>query len=380
MERIQYKIESFLRTGDGEFESLALELFHYQFNLNRSYRAYCEAQSITPASVERWQDIPAVPIGAFKSAELATFPIGQASAVFKSSATTTGTPSRHYIKDLRYYESSLKTGFQRFVAGADPKKHYVAPLGQPPFLILTPPPSEAPHSSLSWMMDVVKRTWGGPGSDYFIQHGRLDEPRLVRSLRRAEESKQPVVLLGTTITLLAFFDYCRTHTLSWQLSASSRLMDTGGMKTQKREITRPEFVRQVGETLGIPEDQCVNEYGMCELSSQFYGHGASCYLQGPPWTRTRVTDPLTGRESPAGKPGLLRHFDLANVDSVLAIQAEDLGLVPSPNPLPKGRGQGSAFSLQGEGGRSPDEGFILLGRDPSAEVKGCSLSAEAFLA
>ncbi len=34
---------------------------------------------------------------------------------------------------------------------------------------------------------------------------------------------------------------------------------------------------------------------------------------------------------------------------------------PSPYPLPKGRGQDVAFSLQGEGGRRPDEGKLLYG-------------------
>ena len=131
-------------------------------------------------------------------------------------------------------------------------------------------------------------------------------------------------------------------------------MDTGGMKTQKREILRPEFVRQAGDYLGIPEDHCINEYGMCEMSSQFYGIGSSTHLEGPVWVRTLVIDPSTGREAVDGETGLLRHFDLSNGESVMAIQTEDVG-------------------------RKDGNGFILLGRAPEAEVKGCSISAEAFL-
>src|ERR1700681_358378 len=114
MDRFQQEIERFLRSSEGNFESLAQELFVYQFERNSAYQAYCKAQGLTPALVQRWQDIPAVPIGAFKSAELATFPVGQAAALFQSSATTTGIQSRHYIKDLRYYEASLKSSFRRF--------------------------------------------------------------------------------------------------------------------------------------------------------------------------------------------------------------------------------------------------------------------------
>ena len=336
MELLQTRIERFLRTSEGDFDALSLELFRYQFEFNRPYRAYCEAQDLTLESVSRWQDIPAVPIGAFKSAELVTFPVGRAAATFESSATTTGVPSRHYLKDMRYYETALKTSFEKWVL---PSQNVGVKYS---FLILTPAPAESPRSSLSWMMDVVKRTWGGPDSTYFVHRGRLDEPRLVRYLRKAEESKQPVVLLGTTIAFLGFYEYCRTKALTFDLRADSRLMDTGGMKTQKREVSRSDFLRQTTEILGIPENECVNEYGMCELGSQFYGRGVSSYLEGPPWTRTLVME------------GHLRHFDLANVDSVLAIQTEDLGI------------------MQGQG-------FVFQGRDPEATVKGCSLSAEAFL-
>src|SRR5262245_31655296 len=111
METLAQEVERFLRSGEGEFESLALALFAYQLEGNAPYRAFCQAQGITRQAVKRWQDIPAVPIGAFKSAALATFPIGQAAAEFRSSATTTGIPSRHFIRDLGYYETSLKTSF-----------------------------------------------------------------------------------------------------------------------------------------------------------------------------------------------------------------------------------------------------------------------------
>lgn len=361
------EIERFLRTGEGglqtagaprpssggDFDHLALELFVYQFQRNGRYQVFCEAQGASPASVKVWQDIPAVPIGAFKSVEFSTFPTAQAAAVFHSSATTTGTPSRHFLRTLTFYETALKTSFRQWVLGDG------AALS---FLILAPSPAEAPHSSLSWMLDVVKRQWGAPGSDYFVHRGLLDEPRLGRTLRKMQESARPVALLGTTLAFLKFFDYCDSQKWRFNLPRKSRLLDTGGMKTQQREIARPEFVARVQEILGIPQNHCINEYGMAELSSQFYGKGASLYLQGPPWVRTLVMDRVTGKPAPAGSVGLLRHFDLANVDSVMAIQTEDLGSMPS------------ALAASGGG-----PAFVFEGRASAAELKGCSLAAENYL-
>ena len=56
-----------------------------------------------------------------------------------------------------------------------------------------------------------------------------------------------------------------------------------------------------------------------------------------------------------GAAGLLQHFDLANVGSVAAVLTEDLG-------------------------RAVEDGFVVLGRAPGAEPRGCSLAMEELLA
>ena len=129
-------------------------------------------------------------------------------------------------------------------------------------------------------------------------------------------------------------------------------METGGFKGRRREVSPDEFYPQFEERLGLTRKQIVSEYGMCELSSQFYTHPSSPIshrlFYGPAWVRVIVVDPETGREARDGERGLIRIFDLANVGSVLAIQTEDVGVR---------RG----------------DGFELLGRAPMAEARGCSL-------
>jgi hypothetical protein len=347
MIRIHKEIDRFLRTGVGDFDALALELFAYQFEFNAPYQAYCRAQDRTPATVGHWSQIPAVPVSAFKSVELATFPVGRAAAVFYSSTTTGQRPSRHFFRTLSYYETSLKRGFERWVMADSPGERF-------PLALLVPSPGEAPHSSLTWMLEVVRRKWGTGQSRYFIERGSLEEDCLASWLDAAQRSGEPVALLGTTLAFLEFFDLCAKGSRVFQLPPGSRLMDTGGMKTQKREVSRGQFVGAVVRFLGIPEARCVNEYGMCELSSQFYAPGRSAVLQGPAWVHVRVIDQETGTPAAGDRSGLLRFFDLANVDSVLAVQTDDVGTLK-------------------------DGGFVFQGRAPGAELKGCSLSAEALL-
>jgi hypothetical protein len=344
-ESLGRSIERFIRTGEGDFEALAMELFAYQYDKNKPYQAFCRAQEKTSETVKKWSDIPAVPIAAFKSAELVTFPINHAAAEFHSSGTTQKTPSRHYLKTLTPYETSLSAGFAQWVL---PDQAVL------PFLILAPSPGEAPRSSLTWMLDVAKRRWGAAGSDYFIQRGRVDDWRLFRALAEHQAAGRPIALLGTTLAFLTLFDQCARQKKTFSCATGSRMMDTGGMKTETRDISREEFLRLAWTYLSIPEASCINEYGMCEMSSQFYARGASPVFQGPAWVRTVVINPETGEPAASGKTGVLRHFDLANIDSVMAIQTEDLG------------------EIQGDG-------FLLKGRASQADLKGCSIDLERYL-
>jgi hypothetical protein len=70
--------------------------------------------------------------------------------------------------------------------------------------------------------------------------------------------------------------------------------------------------------------------------------------------RTQATDPETLKPVPHGQTGVLRHVDLANLQSVAAIQTADLGIT------------------------SPD-GFRVLGRARGAETRGCSIAMDDLL-
>ena len=125
---------------------------------------------------------------------------------------------------------------------------------------------------------------------------------------------------------------------------------------------RRELYAALGHRLGVDPDWMINEYGMTEMSSQFYDGVAGAARPdpeerlhaGPPWVRTRATDPETLRILPHGETGVLRHWDLANVDSVACIQTSDLGVT------------------------GPD-GFRIIGRATGAEARGCSLAMDDVL-
>jgi hypothetical protein len=352
---------------DDAFDRLARAVFAHQFACNRPYRLFCERRGATPETVAHWTGIPAVPTDAFKAAALvcgdpaeieAAAQAGGAhrsAAVFRTSGTTLGAGQRgaHYVPDLSLYDAALRAGFAAHLLPEGARMRIVS---------LVPPPAEAPDSSLSHMAGAVAADYGTAASGWYVSPaGGIDAEALEAALRDAEAAGEPVCILGTAFALVHWLDALREAGTRFRLPAGSRLMDTGGFKGRSREVTREELYGAVEELTGIPRAWCVNEYGMTEMSSQFYEGVAGSAPPvaerlhgGAPWVRTQATDPETLRPLPHGEVGVLRHVDLANLHSVTAIQTADLG-VTSPG------------------------GFRVLGRARGAEARGCSLAMDDLL-
>ncbi|MBW3655706.1 MAG: long-chain fatty acid--CoA ligase, partial [Gemmatimonadetes bacterium] len=219
-----------------------------------------------------------------------------------------------------------------------------------------------PDSSLSHMAGAVMADFGGGGGGWFVSRdGGIDHQGLGDALRAAERAGEPVCIVGTAFAFVHWLDALREAGTRHRLPPGSRLMDTGGFKGRSREVTREELYAGFHELLGIPYAWCVNEYGMTEMSSQFYDGVAGSAVAsperlhvGPAWVRTQATDPETLKPLPHGEAGVLRHVDLANLHSVAAIQTADLGIT------------------------SP-EGFRVLGRARGAEARGCSIAMDDLL-
>jgi hypothetical protein len=343
-----------------QFSELALELFALQFENNFAYRKICIARGFTPKDIEHWTQIPAVPTAAFKELELTSLAPSERTTVFHSSGTTGKTSSRHFhhVESLAVYEASLWSQFRAHVL-PDLK----SPISNFQLGILTPPPAQAPNSSLGHMFEVIRRESGSAesafvgkiaGDDSWV----LDLEHALNCLREPVTQNRPFILLGTAFSFVHLLDFLGGHNLSFQLPPGSRVMETGGYKNRSRVLPKAELHALITQQLGIPPEKITCEYGMSELGSQAYDskiqhsafsiqHQKRCF-RFPPWARAQIISPETGREVADGDTGLVRIFDLANVFSVMSIQTEDLGI------------------------RRRD-GFELAGRAELSEPRGCSL-------
>jgi hypothetical protein len=333
--------------SDERFGALALEAFALQFDENLPYGRYCRAIGVDPTSVNSWREIPPAPTAAFRSVDLTVGDPADAVLRFRTSGTTRGESERgvHPIPRPATYAAALRGPFRHAVlAGGD----------EASILLLHGPFSRETGSSLAWMFDEVLTQFGGAGSARLNPGDGLTARALTDALEYASKRGAPIIVLGTTLALAEAAGLLDHADTAISLPTGSRVMDTGGSKGRPG-LDRRATMSALVSRLGLDEGAAVNEFGMTELLSQRYGPGLEdVWLTGPPWLRTRVLDPVTLDELPDGIEGLLCHYDLANVGSVVAVLTED-----------RGRARGEAIQW--------------LGRTPGAVPRGCSLATAELL-
>jgi hypothetical protein len=284
---------------------------------------------------------------------LHSFPTEREIKRFHTSGTSTSKPGTLHLDTLALYEASLLPTFHRHVLPD------LAPQARIAIRVLAPTVDEAPDSSLSHMFTVAVRELGDEYSGFDVSGGELRSDGLCAALEARAAAGEPVVLCGAAFAFVHLLDDLARQRVQYRLPRGSRLMECGGFKGRSREIARPELYTRLEDALGIPIEHMVNQYGMTELGSQFYDSvlvepEALRRKLGPPWARVSVVDPSSGAAAAPGKTGQIVVHDLANTGSVFAIQTADLG-------------------------RTIGDGFEVVGREPGAEARGCSIAADAML-
>jgi hypothetical protein len=322
-------LENTLFMGGGEdFTTRALDLFRFQYENNPLYRDYTDTLGVDPYVVRALTEIPFLPVGFFKTHRVRTTDF-LPEIVFESSGTTGTGGSRHEVRDLGLYKQSFTAGFERAYG----------PVAGWCIIGLLPAYLERSNSSLVLMVDELireSREGGHPESGFYLYEHAV----LYDLLQKLERAGQKTLLIGVTFALL---DFAEKYSMSLQYTI---IMETGGMKGRRKEITRPELHGFLRERLGLRSVHA--EYGMTELLSQAYSAGEGLF-DCPPWMRAlvrREDDPLDVMEK---GEGILNIIDLANRWSCGFLATEDVGRV---------------FA---------DGQFEVSGRVDNSDIRGCSL-------
>jgi len=308
------------------FNKITLDIFRFQATNNLVYKTFLNHLKVDVNTVEKIEEIPFMPIQFFKSHRIisSSAPTEQ---LFLSSGTTGMTQSKHYVTDVSIYEESFTKAFQQFYGEIEA---YTV-------LALLPSYLERTGSSLIYMVNNFIEKSNNPKSGFYLNN--LDE--LAKNLQELDKNGTKILLIGVSFALLDLLD-----AYSFNLK-NTIIMETGGMKGQRKELIREELHNILCDGFGVSEIH--SEYGMTELLSQAYSKGNGIF-ECPPWMKilTRDTeDALT--ILPEGKSGGINVIDLANINSCSFIATQDLG---------KTYKNGT---------------FEVLGRFDNSDIRGCNL-------
>ena len=318
--------------NQSDFLTSCLETFHYQYNNIEVYRKFVDYLKINPSEINAIEKIPFLPIEMFKN-HLILDQNFKTENYFQSSGTTQiQTRSKHFIADFNWYEQSIERSFAQFI-------------GKPEdfiFLGLLPNYSENPHSSLIYMVDYLMKKSGKPENGYFL----YNHQELFDLIQELQNEDKKIILFGVSFALLDYLDFCKTQQLLHSKTQQLTIIETGGMKGRKEEMTKDELLNIFRE--GFSTDKIYSEYSMTELLSQAYSLGENLY-DTPNWMRILIRnteDPFSYVED--GKTGAINIIDLANIHSCSFIATQDLGKI-----------------VEGK--------FQVLGRIDHSDIRGCSL-------
>jgi hypothetical protein len=312
------------------FNKIALQIFALQYANNLIYKQYCDCLNKNPANVSSVEHIPFLPIQFFKSHKVVTGNFKN-ELYFESSGTTQTINSKHFVKHAHIYEQSFMSAFSKF---------YGAPQ-QYCFLGLLPNYLQKGKSSLVYMVQQLIKQSQYKQSGFYLNE--LD--RLYNTLLKNETEGIKTILFGTTFALLDFADLFKiklTHTT---------IIETGGMKGRRKELTRNEVHEQLASAFATININ--SEYGMTELLSQAYANNTNLFAC-PNTIKVFIReqdDPFNTLRPTQKKPavGCLNIIDLANIFSCSFIATDDIGKLYF------------------------DGLFEIMGRLDNSDLRGCSL-------
>ncbi len=309
-----------------EFAALAIDIFSYQVKYNNVYRRYIQKLGIPTGNVSCLEDIPFLPVSFFKTHRVKSGNF-RSDAIFHTSGTTGRQTGRHYIKNLALYRKSLREGFELFYG--NPGNYCI--------IALVPESSGILRSSLFYMSSRLIEWSENKLSGLYLN--RMESiPATIEKLKKKNEK---TILFGVSFALL---DLAEKYGKSLD---NVILMETGGMKGRRKEITRNELHSVLEKQFQV--ESVHSEYGMTELMSQAYSKKGGQF-ECPPWMKIFIRDMYDPFEFlPAGKSGAVNIIDLANIDSCSFIETSDLGKINSNGT------------------------FEILGRFDHSDLRGCSL-------
>ncbi len=338
---IKEKILKSLNNMDFD-EEIFLDVFKFQYDNNEIYKKFCDRISMNKSKVKSFDEIPLLPVRFFKKYEVRSVK-EKPELIFLSSGTSEFLKSKSFYVDTDFINKSIIISFKHFVLPDDLKTN---------FYIFFEPFERRNNSSLSYMLSLVAKNFSK--NFYFISKREV----YMDALKILKREKKKIILLGTTLSLYDFAIFLKENNEKIFLKEGSRIMDTGGWKGKRISLKVKDLRKIYKEFFNVDESYVINEYGMCELASQFYDITLRKFIFENKIERFKSSLPflrfkILNEEGKFSNKGLIGVYDLFNLETC-------------------------SFLLTPDMVKTKGKGFEIIER-VDEELRGCALISESML-
>lgn len=288
------------------FDERCKAIFRFQVEHSPVFKRFVEPFGLSASDNLTPQEIPLLPIRGFKDGWIVIeSPNKEPELIFKSSGTSEMSRSIHHVLSRKLYERAIIIEFSNHFS----LDEYIT-------LFYLPGYDQNTHSSLIWMAKYL--TGADPsGSSRFIS---LEDLANIDSL--CENKNKKILLFGAAFGLMDVVE-----SMNFKSFNRLEILETGGMKTHRREMAKPELRDALSKGFEVPLKNIHSEYGMCELLSQMYSIGSE-WFKTPHWVQVTIRDPKNpSRICDVGEEGKIGIIDLANIYSCPFILTDDQGVM-----------------------------------------------------
>lgn len=291
-------------------------------------------------------DLPWIPVGLFKSHDLASVPPAERFKVLTSSGTTGAVPGRVVLDRTT---AALQTRGLAWTMTA-----LLGPRRLPMLIVDVQDLLTDRRSASARGAGVLGMMTFGRDHLFALDPGqRLREAELRAWLAR--HGQAPFLVFGFTFMVWEHLVE-RAGAMGLDLSQGVLVHSGGWKKLLDRSVDRATFKAALARATGL--SRVHDFYGMVEQVGSVFLEGEDGLLHPPPFGEVLIRDPQTWDLAPPGQPGVVQVLSLLPRSYPgHSLLTEDLGVL-----LP---------TAAGADGR-PGRGLSILGRAPRAELRGCS--------
>lgn len=317
-----------------------------------AYKNYLRKAGLPLSGYSSYADLPFLPVSVFKEFDLCTVPQDQVVRVLKSSATTTGTPSKIYLdKATAFRQSQALAATIMDVLGGQKR----------PYLVFDCEEVNASGATLSARGAALRGFMPFASSvTYALRQsgaGLQLQVDLLEKFFRQHEG-QPVLASGFTYMVwIDVIQRLQREGIRFH-HPEMKLFHSGGWKRlTELSVEKAVFEQGTAETFGCNPSDVRDFYGMVEQVGVVFVDCEAGNKHTPNFAEVAIRDFLTLKQVRTGESGLIEVFSaLPTSYPGQALLTEDTGLFLGTDSCPCGR---------------PGLYFRFQGRVAQAEVRGC---------